>query len=534
MVPLPRTKFSWSLLFIATFTILLVALEPVSNVSEQISSSPIAFGAGQNQASANLRDQTSPIKEISLPQINSTPIGITTDSSGNVWIAENNIGSRNGTGAIVEYLPTQGAFRTFPIPTDTSGLIWFMIFDDQGNLWFSNAEQPLLWRFSPTTLQFSNFSTGNPEVDPYALAYNSATEQIWFTSIYTDQIGIFQISGNGAFLIRLINTTGTINVGATPPYFGPAGIALDSQGDVFVAEPFSANIVEYNPTLQRFVAIWNLPRGSEPVGVVVDGARSRVWFTNHASSLFGYVNEQTGNVTQYATSLFTFEGDNITLPYWVQEAADGTIWFDEHIGNKIAEFSPATDLLTEFAVPTNQSEPLHFTIDNQRGVVWFTEFTGGKLGELDTNASCSCSVSLSKSSLTLSNSNRTAILYVNSNESALADLPPLISGSLAVPGYVGSNLTISSAMFNSTSYRLDIGLGAQLESGNYTITVCPRQSSSDSAATPAPIRECAVASLTVNNSEPSKPISFELIGIAAAVILAALAISLVYVKRWRG
>jgi virginiamycin B lyase len=526
MCRLPSSGINRLLLLLAIIVALTILIEPVSSTGISLLRS--TAGISQNRALPSSQVQTSPIKQITIPQNNSVPLGITTDANGNVWFAENNIS------AIGEYLPTQGLFKTYPIPTNSSGLIWFMIFDNQGNLWFSNAEQPFLWRFSPITLQFSNFTTGSPAVDPYALAYNSATEEIWFTSIYTDQIGAFQISGNGAFLVRLINTTGTILPGASPPYFGPAGIALDSQGNVYVAEPFSSNIVEYNPTSQRFVQIWNLPRGSEPVGIVVDATRNRVWFSNHASSLFGYVDEKTGNVIQYASSLFTLQGDNITLPYWIQEAADGTIWFDEHIGNKIAHFNPATGDLTEFAVPTSQSAPLRFTTDNRQGVVWFTEFAGNKLGELDLNQSCSCSVSLSESLLTLSNSNRSSTFYVNSNESTLTSPPPLVSGSLMSSGYVGSNLTISATQLNSTEYRLDLGIGSDLTSGNYTITVCPSQSNSDTAANPPPIRECATALLVVNNLQTSEHLNFALIGVGTAAVLITLTISLIYVKRWRG
>lgn len=518
----PLRRFNRTLSIIAILAVLIIAFEPTSPFW-QISPSHIAISSSQAS-----QVQTSPIKEVSIPQNNSIPLGITTDANGNVWFAENNVST------LVEYLPAQGLFRTYPIPTNTPGLIWFIIFDDQGNLWFSNAEQPLLWRFSPTTLQFSNFSTGSPEVDPYALAYNSATEQIWFSSIYTDQIGVFQLSGSSAVLAGLINTTGTITSGAAPPYFGPAGVALDSQGNVYVAEPFSSNIVEYSPSLQRFVKIWDLPSGSEPVGIVVDGSRNRVWFTNHASSLFGYVDETTGNVTQYATSLFTFDGDNITLPYWIQEAPDGTIWFNEHIGDKIAHFDPTTNELTEFAVPTNQSEPLRFTIDSQHGFLWFTEFTGNKIGELELNQSCGCSVSLSENNLTISGSNRTSTLYVNSNESTIPNLSPLVSGSLAPAGFLGSNLTISATQINSTEFRLNFGIGSELQPGNYTLTVCPRITNSDSPATPPAIRECATALLTVNNLQSSEPLNFSLIALAVGVILVTLTISLIYVRRWRG
>jgi virginiamycin B lyase len=521
------------MLVIATTAVILIILGAIP-----ISESHFQRSQGLGSRSPNITkvlppsvDQVSPIREIPIESNETLPIGITTDANGDVWIAENN------ASALVEYVPSTGIFRTYPIPTNSSGLIWFLIFDNQGNLWFSNAQEALLWKFSPSTAQFSNFSTSMQGVFPYALAYNPVAEQIWFTSIYTDQIGVFQIEGSDAVLSKIINVTGTTGIRPSPPYFGPSGIALDAQGNVYVSETFSSNIVEYDPVLGRFVHVWDTPPGSQPVGVVVDGLRNRVWFTNHASSLIGYIDEATGGVTEYATSLFTLDADNITLPYWIQESADGSIWFDEHIGNKIAEFNPATGMLTEFAIATSQSSPLRFAIDNQRGIVWFTEFAANKIGELNLNESCDCSVKLSQSSITLSAANRSATLNVNSVKAGSASsqtaLSPLVSGSLSLTGFLGSNLTISTAAVNSSDYRIVIGAGSDLVSGNYTITVCPRQSVSDSPVNPPPIRPCATASLTVANLPSSAAPSYIFLSIAVVAITGTLAISLVYVKRWR-
>ena len=115
---------------------------------------------------------------------------------------------------------------------------------------------------------------------------------MWFTSIFTDQIGIFQISSSGATLLRLINLTVPTLPKSTlgGPRYGPSGIAIDSAGNVFVTETLASSIAEYNQTSQQFVGAWKLAPGSQPVGIAVDDSSGKIWFTNHASSQFGFVN----------------------------------------------------------------------------------------------------------------------------------------------------------------------------------------------------------------------------------------------------
>ncbi|MHB2037409.1 MAG: Vgb family protein [Nitrososphaerales archaeon] len=470
------------------------------------------------------------IKELPLVQNNSEPLGIALDGSGNVWLAENN------PSAIVEYNPSTQNFSTFLIPTSGPSMIWFMLFDDRGVLWFANALQPFLWSFSLVTREFSNFSTGNPLVDPYALAYDAATRQIWFTSIYTDQIGSFQIAGNGATLVHLINVTGTARAGTIGPKFGPSGIAIDSQGNVYISETFSGEIAEFSQSDQRFVNLWYLPVGSEPVGIALDSGNHRIWFTSHATSLFGYLDQNTGQVTEYATSLFSYLGNNITLPYWIQLSANGTVWFDEHVANKMARFDPSTDQLTEFLVPTSQSAPLRFAIDNTRNVVWLTEFFGNKLGMLDENSSCGCSVQLSDDNLTLTGGPTSLLLkYTNSTNFGLINPAvngPLISGSLSTNGFLSANLSMSSERLNSSYYKITLASGSSLLPGNYSLTICPVESVLDNATNPPPVGQCALAHLYVVQSKTSSE-SLTTMYVIAVIGVALIASLLIVRKRGR-
>ncbi len=523
----------------------------ITNAQFQNSSiSVVPSGQTPVRANTTIASSNTPIKEIPLPD-GSQPLGITLDNKDNVWLAENN------PARIVEFNPSNQTFKNYPIPMNGTSMIWFMVFDSRGNLWFANQVQPYLWRFTPSTGQFANFTTGNQYVRPFGLAYEPNTQQIWFTSTYTDQIGYFNIYGQNAVLGNLINATGT-PILPNPPLYGPTGIQIGPNGNIFVSEPFSGNVVEYSPAAQKFVNVWKLPKGSQPVGISLDNTTKSVWFANHASSLFGYVDENTGQVHEFATSPFEFFGDTITLPYWARLTSNGTVWFDEHASNKMARYYPGTGMLTEFAVPTNRSAPLHFVIDNQRKVIWFTEFFGSNLASVDENASCSCSVQLSERNLTLSSAPISFYLKyqtVGGHGLATGSPKPLIAGTFELDGFATNNLTESYSIVNSSYYRITLSRGPDLVPGNYSITVCPRSTSSDNITSPSPVRQCATASLSVIGSQATTSASSRTSSSStaqsttqtnhttalntAAIVLAVVAVattiilSLIYVRRWR-
>jgi len=461
------------------------------------------------------------IREIPLQQNNSNPLAITVDAAGNAWFAETN------PPAIGEYLPASQSFRNFPIPTGNScGLIWFLVQDNASYLWFSCASEPLLWSFSTTIDRFSNFSTGSSQVDPYSLALDPRTNLLWFTSIYTDQIGAFRLNASTAKLDLLVNMTGPSTPTAIPggPRFGPSGLAFDSSGNLFVTETFAAAIVEYNPGTQKFLKFWTLPAKAQPVGVVVDDTSGLIWFTNHGSSLIGFVNESSGAEMEFATSLYSFGGAfQITLPYWIQKSSDGSIWFDEHIGNKIARFDPSKNQLTEFYILTPQAAPLRFALDNSRKVLWFTEFQGNNLGELDENQSCNCGVAISPKSLVLSS--QSVNLIANFATLGSWNFTRAISGSLSATGDLTSNLSISFKSLNSSAFEATITPGANLRAGNYSITVCP--GNNDSSGLP-----CRIAQLTFLGTATVLS-NLDYVVISGATIIVVALVSIVYVRRWR-
>jgi virginiamycin B lyase len=106
---------------------------------------------------------------------------------------------------------------------------------------------------------------------------------------------------------------------------------------------------------------------NSPVGIAVDYLGD-LWVTDHATSLFFKLDHNTGNITKFSTSeasprIFggnSTPGSAYTLPYWIKtnndNAVDGSLWFNEHTGNKIARFVPSNMTLIEYWIPTQDRQ----------------------------------------------------------------------------------------------------------------------------------------------------------------------------------
>jgi len=99
------------------------------------------------------------------------------------------------------------------------------------------------------------------------------------------------------------------------------------------------------------------------------------------------------------------------LPYWIQKSGDGSLWFNEHTGNRIAKFDPINNTLIEYWIPTqnklfgmcqnnnnnnaadknnNQkcgiANALQFSVGQNKddsNQIWFTEWSENKIGKVN-------------------------------------------------------------------------------------------------------------------------------------------------------
>ena len=125
-----------------------------------------------------------------------------------------------------------------------------------------------------------------------------------------------------------------------------------------------------------FLAEYPVP--GKPHMVSVE-APNRVWFTLPEVNLIGRL---------VVTSTVEYKVDTYTVPTGASypydlKYAGGYVWFTERDGNKIGRLDPATGAITEYDIPTPDSEPTGIDVlIGDPTVVWFTESTANQLGQL--------------------------------------------------------------------------------------------------------------------------------------------------------
>jgi virginiamycin B lyase len=339
------------------------------------------------------------ITEYTLPQSCEMPLGIAVDSNAHkVWY----VSTKNGV--LGSYDLKQNKFdqeRIIPIwnsREDQVGYsqVWSVQIDDkkQGDIWFTDAQQNAIWRYIKQSQLFEIYnipgkSSSFGTIYPISLEFNSKGDKIFFVGTYSPYLWIGDISkmkngtSQGISQVPIPVDNSTFN-GIDPLYVTTGSVALDNKRNSVWVSIFSygnkGEIFRYNLENQSFDKRFDLPPElNSPVGMVVDDDNSGdLWITNAGSSIFYELNPNNGKVIKFVTSkassrIFgqgSFESiselkkiqdnssnDNIsknayTLPYWIQKASDGSLWFNEQEGNKIGRFDPRGMKLIEYWVPS--------------------------------------------------------------------------------------------------------------------------------------------------------------------------------------
>jgi predicted exporter len=83
-------------------------------------------------------------------------------------------------------------------------------------------------------------------------------------------------------------------------------------------------------------------------------------------------------------------------------------------------------------------------------------------------------------------------------------------------------------------FSLSISAGQFLNTGNFTLTICPRLAANDTTTNPPPVRQCGVLFLEVRNSPMSNFDNYVMyVSLATVAVAASAVVSLLYMKRWR-
>ena len=182
-----------SIILIAIFIILFNSLETQTTTEhkktseEKPTSELTAITTQNNGISKNIPDfifKSRYVTTYSLPN-KTGPNGILADRNGFVWTS----GSFSHT--LFRLDPKDSNLSSYPIPEEkhSNGMVWSMVEDKDGNIWFSQFGSNPLWQFDPHTEKFNLFHTSYP---PFQMKVDDATGNIWFTTLTGNIVGVIQ------------------------------------------------------------------------------------------------------------------------------------------------------------------------------------------------------------------------------------------------------------------------------------------------------------------------------------------------------
>jgi virginiamycin B lyase len=338
------------------------------------------------------------------------PAGIAVNGS-NVWY----VSAKRGV--LGSYNSADNRFNDYTIPewptrdqafTSLPYMSWTVRVDGSGNVWFTDQNNAI-WRFNKASESFDMFKV--PARYPSDMEFD-ANGNIYFIGINSQSLYFGDVS-------KMKNGTSDGITEIALPLEGFQGIDPDlvtsgllvvdnERNDAWIsllAFQRKGQLFQYDIDTNEVVRTVDLPADlSSPVGAALDNS-GNLWVADHGSNIFFRYNPANGEITKFVTSIAspkiyggTTPATAYTWPYWMATGPDGSIWFNEHIGNKIARFDLEELTLTEYWVPSQNSvwarcpedattcgiaNAIQFTVspDNQ---VWFSEWTENKIARLDT------------------------------------------------------------------------------------------------------------------------------------------------------
>ena len=480
--------------------------QSTTNVEEQ-KKQQIAQFQIQFCGTASKPNSNSYVSEFLLPSNCEMPVGIAVDND-QVWY----VATKNGT--LGSYSLSQNKFGkeyTIPVwtvrsqPTGLSATGTVKV-DNNGNVWFTGDQfSHAIFRFNKGSQTFDMFTLPSNVSGNFPISFDFAPKEnklyilgIKTTSLFIGDIANMKNGTSQGISEVPIPLKGWENI---DKFFITSGsLAVDNQRNTVwmtvLAFQQKGQIYRYDPSTNKF-DVYDLPNDlNSPVGTIVDNS-GNVWVTDHATSIFFKLDPISKEITKFATSTASSKiyggatpANAYTLPYWFQKSSDGSIWFNEHTGNKIARFDPSNGTLIEYWVPSQNklwaecppsntanadcgiANVLQFSI-GPKDQVWFSEWTENKLGKVDAEKQVPFAVAAPEE-ITVAKGNSIDI-KVTVNASSDFSGKMISAGTLTPTGSLGN----STGIFSEESISLPSGNSKQvsftftphqsLQAGRYTL-----------------------------------------------------------------
>ena len=389
------------------------------------------------------------VKEYKIPTECTQPLAITVDHNGQVWFAETNTGDlakfdpltetfteyNNTTWEEVEKIFIVSALENDAQPTKLRSMIWGIDYFPDGSVWFTDETTDAIWKFSIDEETYDRISYSQIDENKSSLPQKLVIDG--------SKIIINDFSGGRlSFLDYAQDRDGLrhYSIPSVVPDAVTSDFAIDSEKNVWYTNwvPSGQGILvkfdypgyEFQSTqgevtqgllLQDFVEWYNFPSGlTTPNGVTI-GPDQKIWIADTSSNYFFSFDPNTEEFIKYTTSIPTIDSygnasgvikNPVSKPYWI-EHYDGNLIMNEQTANRIGLFTPSTQTLTEYTIPSRNpnwadcegidycgvAQVFDFAVYDKK--IWFTEWVENNIGVIDTSISPPFSVDIDKKQITL-------------------------------------------------------------------------------------------------------------------------------------
>lgn len=369
--------------------------------------------------------------KVSNPQRSISPIVIPVERTGDVFAGQATFGfsgywqieaeAQRVTGANEAVIITplikpqlddiSAQITEYDLPEPSAPL--YPLYDGHGSIWVSDASAPRVWRFDIDAESFTKYEYDGETSITLAQDHDG---RIWFTDVPGGQIGSIEPGSGATDLLELPTLRPLVQDSL------PISVAVDADNDIWTTVTNKNVLLRYNQDTQEF-DVFELPTPDSAPFAVASGPDRNMWFTQQGTGYIGYIDIDTGAITEIVPpeklatpETITFDGSG---GMWISEHAEGgaitrydtiletfrrvqapdpaafpnsavldhfeNVWFVQHTVDKLGVYDPHRDQLREIPVPTENSW-VQFATSDDSGNIWFAEQRPNKLATVKLSA----------------------------------------------------------------------------------------------------------------------------------------------------
>ena len=279
-------------------------------------------------------------------QMLADPGGVAADPADEIWVAD------TGHDRIVEYSPSGRLLADFGKNLDSPAGI---ATDATGHVWVADTGHDRVVEFSPVGRMLAIFGSpgsGRGQLDrPVALAVTPFGD-VW-------------VADQGNSRVEEFSASGRYRTSFAVPT--PAGVGLDTRGDVWVSSPAYApgnSVREFSPSGHQLRSFGTTQAGygdlGDPGGLAV-GPGDRIYVAQPDYGLVSVFSPAGRFYTEFGLQPGTGQaGEDLEFPQGLAVTATGQIWVADSGHNRVVQFGPVPGIPATGApaTPGGPSRPL--------------------------------------------------------------------------------------------------------------------------------------------------------------------------------